>query len=143
MEENIRETENIELGVSRSGIPCLGESGGGLSNMGLSYIVCNQNYNRKKAIFVFTGGALACGTHAVIPVCVGDHFVECYRRHNECEVTVFVITSIKGNQATCQVESHATVTPDYKGNKAVEAAIAKSLDDHCRVPYYIISPQKK
>lgn len=123
-----------DLLVSKSGLPCLAENGGGSSNTGYTDIICNKNYNRKKAIFI---GRYACGDHAVIPVVEGDHVINVERHWDLCKVTDFAIEKIENGKAVLRVCECVAVGTDYNGNHAFEAAIAKSLDYHCREPYYI------
>lgn len=46
-------------------------------------MICNKNYNKKKAVFVFNRGDLACKTHAIVPVAVGDHVVQVERERKK------------------------------------------------------------
>ena len=130
-------TISIDVQLSKTGISCLYESGGSMSNIGEATIMCNKDYNKKKAIYIFTKGDIACKEHAIIPVDINDHVIYVERHNNTCNVYDFKIVSIIDNKATLVVYDCITVGTDYNVNHAIEAAIAKSLDYHCRQPYYI------
>ena len=100
-------------------------------------MICNRNYNKKKAVFVFTRGDLACKTHAIVPVAVGDHVVQVERNRKTCNVCDFEVKAINENKVTLRVVHKGVLNTDYRGNKAVEAAIEKSNTYHCREAIYI------
>ena len=127
----------IDVQLSKTGISCLSESGGGMSNIGEATIICNKDYKRKKAIYIFKKGELSCGNHAVIPVVVDDHVIYIERHNNTCNVYDFKIVNIVDSKAVLLLTNNKVVGTDYSGNIAIETAIKKSLDYHCRQPYYI------
>lgn len=123
--------------VSKRGLVCLYEAGGGYTNTGEATVVCNRNYNRKKAVYVFTRGSLACENHAVIPVALGDHVIQVERHNDICKVCDYGVKGIYGDQVTLVLLRKSVLSIDYKGNKAVETAIEKSTIYHCRKAIYI------
>ena len=129
----------IDVQLSKTGLTCLTESGGGMSSTGEATIICSNDYKKKKAIHIFKKGDLACKEHAVIPVAVNDHVLYVERHNNTCNVYDFKIIDIADSKAVLLLTNNKTVGTDYEGNNAIEAAIAKSLDYHCRQPYYIIN----
>lgn len=130
-------TVSVDIQLSKTGITCLTEAGGSMSSTGEATIICNKEYNKKKAIYIFTKGDLACKDHAVIPIAVDDHVIYVERHNNTCNVYDFKIIDIIRNKAVLLLTNNKVVGADYTGNIAIEAAITKSLDYHCRQPYYI------
>ena len=128
---------SVDVQLSKTGIVCLYESGGGMSSTGEATIICNKDYTEKKAIHIFKKGDLACKEHAVIPVAVDDHVIYVDRHNNTCNVYDFKIVNIVDSKAVLLLTNNKVVGTDYEGNSAIEAAIKKSLDYHCRQPYYI------
>lgn len=130
-------TISVDVQLSKTGISCLTEAGGGMSNTGYTTIICSKKYRKKRAIYIFKKGDLACKAHAVIPVVVDDHVIYVERHNNTCNVYDFKIIDIIRNKAILLLTNNKVVGTDYTGNIAIEAAIAKSLNYHCRQPYYI------
>lgn len=130
-------TISVDSTISKSGICCLTEAGGSMSSTGEATIICNKEYNKKKAIYIFTKGDIACKDHAIIPVVVDDHVIYVDRHNNTCNVYDFKIIDIIRNKAVLLLTNNKVVSTDYEGNSAIEAAITKSLDYHCRKTYYI------
>lgn len=123
--------KNVKITRSQSGTPCIWESGGGYSNTGIAQIITDGQGNPKSAIHVRTHGDLACKEHALIPIREGDHIVTVNRHWDRVAIKVEFIASIQ--------EDTATVVPETDPicYDAIEAAVAKSRDYHCRTPYYI------
>lgn len=119
------------VSFSKTGFPCLTEQGGGYTNTGTARIVADHNGYPKRAIKVFDRGDLACSDHAVIPVRVGDVVITADRHHDKVFLAVERIVSINGDTANTVPAAEAICWD------AVEAAVAKSRDYHCRRPYYI------
>lgn len=128
----------IRVEISKSGLPCLWECGGGYTNTGGAQIICDHFGNAKKAIFVPRKGVDIGG--AVIPVVAGDIIINNERWHEKNLISVIKIQSINNSIATLKVIyrfSH-NGNSDYKGkyDNAINAAIDKSNDYHCRSVYY-------
>lgn len=128
MSENIR---TMPLHRSRSGLACLWECGGGLTNTGDAQLVTSPTGKPKRAIHIRTHGELCCTNHALIPVKVGDCVVDVDRHWDRVSIKVERITAIDGDTATLER------TDDLISYDAIQAAVAKSEDYHCREPYYI------
>lgn len=124
--------DTISVIRSKRGLPCLWEKGGGLTNTGDSQIITDGQGYPKRAIFVRTRGDRACVDHALIPVQVGDHVVTVDRHRDKVAVRVDRIVSIQGDTATLAPEN----APICYG--AIEAAVNKAYDYHCRQPHYVI-----
>jgi len=56
------------LEISKRGIPCLWESGGGATNTGDAQIIAHGDGLRITPIYINRRGHLSCGDHALIPV---------------------------------------------------------------------------
>lgn len=123
--------KTVEITRSKSGTPCLWENGGGYSNTGAAQIITDDLGNSVRAIFVRRRGDLCCGNHALIPVREGDHIVTADRHRGQVAIQVERIISIQEDTATLTPET-APICYD-----AIEAAVAKSRDYHCRSAYYI------
>lgn len=122
----------MKVEISKRGLPCVWESGGGWSNTGEAQIVCNRNGNKKKAIFERTRGDLACQQHALVHVEIGDFIIRVDRHRDNYKVVAMEIMSINGDVAECrQVRITAALY------RAVEAAKMKSCVYHCREAVYI------
>lgn len=128
MPENIR---TMPLHRSRSGLTCLYECGGGLTNTGGAQLVTSPTGKPKRAIHIRTHGNLCNDDHALIPVKVGDCVVSVDRHWDRVSIQVERITAIDGDTATLER------TDDLISYDAIQAAVEKSRDYHCRQPYYI------
>lgn len=136
---DFKEDENMKtftLTLSKSGIPCIWESGGGWTNTGDATIICGSHGQQKRAIFVRTHGNLACDDHALIPVQVGDYVINVRHNRNSIFVDVYQIydIDIPNTEAKC----NEIVTPPTYLNDAIEACKDKSNIYHCRTPKYCI-----
>ena len=121
----------MPLHRSRSGLACLYECGGGLTNTGWAQLVTSPTGKPKRAIHIRTHGDLCNDNHALIPVKVGDCVVSVDRHWDRVSVKIERITAIDGDTATLEP------TGDLISYDAIQAAVEKSRDYHCRQPYYI------
>lgn len=121
----------INLIKSKSGLTCLYECGGGLTNTGGARLVTSPTGKPKRAIYIRTHGDLCNNDHALIPVKVGDCLVTVDRHWDRVSIRVERITAIDGDKATLER------TDDLISYDAIQAAVAKSQHYHCREPYYI------
>lgn len=115
--------KTINVTISRSGIPCLWESGGGYTNTGEAQIITDGQGYPKRAIAVRSHGDLACKEHALIPIEVGDHVVTVDRHRKKVAVQVYRIESIQSGTATV-VPEREPICVD-----AINAAVEKSEDE--------------
>lgn len=142
--------KEYELTISKSGLPCLWESGGGFTNIGNSFIITNHEGKKKQPIYIRRSGELACGDHALIPIQKGDYGISVYRGRSEYDVYIYEFNNINIENKTvdCNVinkfsEGEWDSDPDLKFKEAVESAKAKSRDYHCRSPYYVLPIKSK
>ena len=127
--------KKFNLTISKKGITCLWEEGGGMTKTGCASVIAGRNGEPKCAIYVRTHGDLSNGNHALIPVEPGDYVVEAGYGHGKDYFTVDRIVKINKDEATAEYEE-VTEIPRCLLN-AIDAAIQKSNDNHCRTPYYI------
>lgn len=120
-----------DIDITKSGIPAMWEKGGSYSNTGSATIIADRNGYPKRAVHVRTRGDLACSNHALVPVANGDVIVSVNRHRDRVAVTVERITTIF--DGTAQTEP----CTERICFDAIEAAVAKANDYHCRQPYYI------
>ena len=125
--------QKISITTSKSGLSCLDERGGGLSNTGFAQIIADPRGRAKRAIHVRTHGELACEVHAIIPVRVGDVVVTVDRHGPAVAITVERIIALDINNLTATLER----TDEKICWAAICAAVDKTYDYHCRRPYYI------
>lgn len=133
-EKKMNKTVNIE--ISKKGIPCLWESGGGWSNTGYATVIAGTHGEAKKAIYVRTYGDLACNDHALIPVQVGEYVINAEHNRKEENIEVYQITGINLDDKIAELSQIDEIPKFLKS--AVDACIDKSYDYHCRTPYYCI-----
>jgi hypothetical protein len=137
--------------TTKSGYPALWECGGATTKGGFARVICGPGFEKKKAIFVRTGGELSNGDHALFVVEKGDHLVQVKRQNEEIEIEIFRISGwckdLHGNHIADldlinrydMGEWTNPVSPQMAD--AVFAAISKAKHYHCREMYFGISPE--
>ncbi len=137
---------------SKTGIPCLWESGGGATNTGESRIIAGADGAPKKPIYIKKSGHLSNGEHALIPVKVEDYVIIAYHHRQDFDIKIYKITGFD-QQLNPSGESHSSFAssvlthhfnfgewdkqPDKKLDQAIDAAMAKATTYHCREAFYI------
>ena len=134
--------EKINIEVSKRGIPCVWESGGGYSNTGHSTIVCDGTGRAKKAIYL--PRCYACGQHALIPIRLNDHIIKSSRHGDDYEIEIYVVSEIDVEVKTVTInlinkydmgEWDSPLSENLQ--EAVNAAKRKARCYHCRCRHYI------
>ena len=132
----------ITVSISKSGLPCVWESGGGYTSTGNSIIVCNRHGDAKKPIYI--PRCYACGQHALIPVRVGDHIIKTSRHQEDYEIGIYRVMGINTVDANATLslvnkydsgEWDSPLSEDLE--PAVNASKRKARCYHCREPHYI------
>lgn len=139
--------ELIEIEVSRRGIPCLWEQGGGYSNTGKAQIIASPDGTPKTAIYIARGGHLACGQHALIPVSQGDFVISLSHHRKDFQIAIMKILAIEAVEEKATVDTVAFFAmgewdeefPEFL-RPAIAASKAKATEYHCRSPFYVIAP---
>lgn len=124
---------NYKVVTSKSGLPCLWEKGGGYTKTGEATIIAACNGAPKHAIYVKTQGKLCNEEHALIPISIGDYIIEVESKHGEDYVNIQQINGFNGEYV---FTTSIMDIPPYLYD-AGNAAIQKSHEYHCRVPFYI------
>jgi hypothetical protein len=134
---------NIELEVSKKGVKCLWENGGGRTNSGKCQIIAGPEGQKKKALFVRRKGELSNSLHALVPISVNDVVVECYHKRGNFDIRVYRIWTINENENVAELFEIARFVEnewigDPKGlEEAIEVAKKKSMVYHCREAMFI------
>jgi len=134
---------------TKKGHPALWEEGGGMSNTGHARIIADSQGQRKKPVFIRTGGHLACREHALFIVQEGDVVIDIQRHHDDYDITVKQIRKINQDAEGRLVAEmdvlvrfsegewdHEDIAEKYKD--AIQACIEKSRCYHCRHTHYCI-----
>ena len=124
--------EGYRVEYSKSGLPCMWESGGGSANTGGAKIICSSNGEPKKAIYIPRSGHLSNGEHALIHITVGDVIIFHSHDRKGGEIEILKIKKIVGEKAYTE---EIQMQNCYKN--AVEAAVKKSHIYHCRDAMYV------
>ena len=139
----------MQAEISKSGIPCLWETGGGRTNTGESQIICDSVGSPKIPIYVRRKGHLANLNHALIPIFEGYYIIDATHQRADFEISIAKILQISENlEISCNV-----VNRFYNGEwdnplpqyliPAVEAATKKAMMYHCKVPVFIQEEEKE
>ena len=134
----------MKITLSKKGIPCLWECGGGMSNTGEAIIICNKEGKPKMPIYIRQRGHLSNSDHALIPVMVGDVVIETNHHRNDHITKVWSIVEIKKDEETCNLSIISSFDNGEWDNEnymqyqeAIQAAWDKSMTYHCRKAFYI------
>ena len=139
---------------SKSGIPCMWETGGGYTNTGDATIIAGPNGEKMKPLYIRRRGELACGEHALIPVQVGSIVIDADHHRGDFHVSIYRITEIRdeetGTYAPVELLARYSegewdiIVPETlirieeaPMSEALEAVREKALCYHCRSPHYI------
>lgn len=133
-----------DVSLSKNGIPCIWESGGGYSNTGNSRLIGDKNGNPKKAIYVRRCGELACMEHALIPIRINDIVVEANHHRGDFDIDIYRIVSIDIDSKKAEMELINNFSEeqwdknlDEKYEDIVDSAIRKAKSYHCRTVYFV------
>jgi len=131
----------IQVERSKTGLPCLWESGGGNTNTGAATIVAAGNGGPKRAIYVRRNGPRANFQHALIPISAGDLIVQASQHRLDYDIDIYVIDQIKNDVAEVNLLNHfsegewdSKLDPAY--DEAVACAEEKARCYHCRETHF-------
>lgn len=149
-------TVKIKCDKTQKGLPALWERGGSYTNTGFSSIICNEDSTRKTPVYVKRSGTLMCSDHALFVLKKNDIIIDCSHKRRDFEISVYKVLEIKSEKEVDQsgdevynyyayletVAQHSLGEWDNdnmfkKYRSAIQAAKDKSLEYHCRRPYYI------
>lgn len=146
-------TKTFKLTISRTGIPCLWESGGGSTNTGEATIIAGKIGLPLFPIYIRERGPLACENHALIPVTAGCFVVKAIHHRRDFTVQIWRILNIIDDTAQAELaweysEGQFGDPASYIGSlllqnlkAAMNAAVEKATCYHCREPHYIKEAQ--
>jgi len=141
-------TERFTAEITRTGIPCLWEAGGGATNTGKAQVICAADGSPKKAIYVRRYGHLANREHALIPVRRGDVVVKAHHHRRDFRVSIWRLGDLCRDEE--QPYFPATLISYWNGYEwtdqeaakpywlAMQAASEKATCYHCREPHFIV-----
>lgn len=133
---------SIEIERSKKGLPCLWESGGGMSNTGKAIVIAGKFGEALKPIYIRKSGSLSCGHHALIPIYKGCLVIKTSHHRGDFETSVYRISSISKDSAELTLLNEFSngewdKEPDSKYMRAIEACEDKAHTYHCRYPKFI------
>lgn len=139
--------KEIEIYFSKSGIPCLWESGGGMTRTGYSTLIADKDGKPKKALFINTSGHLACGNHALVPLKLNDYIINHSRKEDASIIYQVVLFDLKNRLAKVKkINSSKYGEWEFPLTKkfvdVVHHAREKASHYHCRKPYFVIYPKE-
>jgi len=145
LDEDVAERFTVEL--TRTGIPCLWECGGGMTNTGWAQVICAIDGSPKKAIYVRQYGHLALREHALIPVQKWDVIVKAHHHRGDFRISLWQVFEICKESDDAYLNARMTTywdgfewtDPDVaeKYKVAVQAAKEKATCYHCREPHFV------
>jgi len=108
------------------------ESGGAYTNTGEATIIADEYGFPKKPLQIFNRGNLACSNHAVFWIHDNDIKITLTRHRGVVKTLKMYRANVHGSEVIWEEAPFENICPD-----AIDAAISKSYDYHCRTPYYI------
>lgn len=147
----------INVGKTKSGLPCLWERGGGCSNTGNARIICRADGSKKVAIAT---GNNSNNNHALFVLHDGDLIISVFdsKRGMEIDVSEVKLSAVKDDlwcdyyRAYKDVDFETVMTynncewdkePSAGVEEAIQAAVNKVHCYHCREPYWYLPPKKR
>jgi len=137
-----QEVFTMNVGRSKTGLPTITESGGGMTNTGYCTVVCGKNGEALKPLFVPRG--YSNGDHAIFVAQPGMCLVNASRDRGGETVTVERIKAIGTNDDPDELITE--VIYEYENGDGnipakfqppVDAALGKAYCYHCREPHFI------
>jgi len=124
----------IDIVYSKTGLPCVWESGGGKTNSGRSQIVCDRSGLPISPLYIKQRGILACGEHALFHVKPGTYVIRASRRHSDYEILIYMVqyNPVQLNLAYSYCQGEWALGPPAELEAAIEAAKGKTTEYHCR-----------
>lgn len=135
------------IALTKNGMPALWECGGAMTNSANCVIIGDKNANRKKPVFIRTGGHLSNDNHALFILNKDDIVVVGTRAHGDYTFMILKYISfekIKGDGiGEFEVINHFSEGQwdselEAKYNNIIEAAKTKMGKYHCRETVYAL-----
>lgn len=146
----MNEKKTIKIELSKSGIPCVWEEGGGMTNTGGCIIIANNDGTPPQAIYIKHKGHLACGKHALIPIKESMYIIDTWHHNQDFTIKISEISSINKDNKTAEIEEIYVFSenewnidvPEFL-HDAIKAGMKKATCYHCRSPYFCKEPTRK
>lgn len=142
--------KKINLTISKRGLPCIWESGGGATNTGDAVIVADPLGQPLAPIYIRRSGALSNSVHALIPVVEGCLVVEASHHRGDFVIKISRLTGLRVSDPdgdgeywpsypVAEFSNGEWDDPDiaHAYGSAIGAAKSKATCYHCREPHYI------
>jgi len=94
---------NIELTITKKGLPALWESGGGATNTGSATIIAGPNGEKLVPIYVRRSGHLSCGQHALFVIREGHFVIMASHWRRDFTIKVYQIVEINLEAQTARL----------------------------------------
>ena len=138
----------VSITKSGSGLPCLWESGGGLTSRGHATVITRRDGAKTRAIYIPTRGPLACGDHALVPIHPGYGVVTISTSHGVIDAgKVEIVKEVTDDTVTLELVSEFVfgewTKPVPSLEAAIESATKKASTYHCREAVWVEAPVRK
>lgn len=145
---NIQPTR-FRLEISKRGLPCLWEKGGGASNTGEAVIIADPYGKPLEPIYIRRSGHLAGGSHALIPVERDCVVIKADHHRGDFTIRLYRLTGIRTDEGPGGWFWPATLFAEFYNGEwdneaaaeayaaAIKAAEEKATCYHCREPHYV------
>ena len=129
---------------TKSGLPCLWEEGGGMSNTGAAIIIAGPHGEALKPVYIKRRGHLANGKHALFVVRPGTVIISLDHHRGDFYIKVSQVEGIQGDEA--KMKTLAVFSRGEWDNlpprilaPAILAGVNKATCYHCREPHWFSS----
>lgn len=112
-----KEKITIKSDLSKKGLVCLWENGGGYSNTGDSQIIADQDGNAKKPIHINRSGSLACENHAMIPINKGDYVIRAEHHRGDFSINIYKVDWFTPIHQICYEDNYSEMHVTTKEEK--------------------------
>lgn len=135
----------ISYEKTKKGLPALWERGGGMTNTGNARIICGCEGQRLKPVYIRNGGQLSNSNHALFIVKEDYFIIDAYHERGDFSIDCFKIIEIDPQEEILEVEVVCCFSEGEWDKdpgfllQAIDTAIAKALDYHCRKVYYALT----
>jgi hypothetical protein len=146
MKEEIRNEETrteVELELTKRGLPALWEWGGGFTNTGEAQVVAGPHGEALKPLYVRRKGHLANQEHALFVVYPGCFVIRGSHHRKDFEVDVFRVEAINVEEKKAILrrianfsEGEWDIEPPEFLVEAIQEAADKATCYHCREPHF-------
>ncbi|MFB6225563.1 MAG: hypothetical protein ABEI13_03860 [Candidatus Paceibacteria bacterium] len=141
---NVDVATQMQVNVTKRGLPALWESGGGFSNTGNATIICGKKGEAIRPVYIRRKGQRACSHHALIAIKSGYHVIKARHHNGDFDIDIYRVENIDTESEYATLKhvnnfSEGEWDQDLSEylHSPVDAARKKARDYHCRDPYFI------